>query len=75
MEDSPDARASLPADRHLVTFTSLAGYGTTRFRHAAEMSLVVPAGVAAVYAWERPHELGSPRARARLAVRARRKVS
>jgi len=58
-----------------VTFTSLAGYGTTRFRYAAEMSLVVPAGVAAVYAWERRHELGSPQARARLAVRARRKVS
>lgn len=37
----------------LVTLTSIAAYGYTRFRHAAEISLVVLAAVAVTHLWER----------------------
>jgi len=49
----------------LVTLTSLVGYGTTRFRHAAEMSFVVFAAIAVVYLWDRRRELVSLTTRAR----------
>jgi 4-amino-4-deoxy-L-arabinose transferase-like glycosyltransferase len=65
----------LLAPVYLVTFTSLTGYGTTRFRYAAEISLVVLAGVAAVYLWDHRRRLASMDARARPPVRTRRKVS
>jgi 4-amino-4-deoxy-L-arabinose transferase-like glycosyltransferase len=48
----------------LVTLTTLTGYGTTRFRHAAEMSIVVLASVAMVYVWEHRTQLGSVGVRA-----------
>jgi 4-amino-4-deoxy-L-arabinose transferase-like glycosyltransferase len=64
----------LLAPVYLVTISSLTGYGTTRFRYAAELSLVVLAAVAAVYAWDRRSELPSLQARARPAVRPRRRA-
>jgi 4-amino-4-deoxy-L-arabinose transferase-like glycosyltransferase len=52
----------------LVTLTTLTGYGTTRFRHAAEMSLLVFAAVAMVELWDRREQLatlGIPSAKSR----------
>ena len=43
----------------LVTITTLTGYGTTRFRHAAEMSLLVFGAIAIVAIWDRRTELVS----------------
>ena len=43
----------------LVTITTLTGYGTTRFRHAAEMSIVVLASVALVAAWDNRDRVGA----------------
>jgi hypothetical protein len=43
----------------LVTLTTLTGYGTTRFRHAAEGSVVVLASIALLAAWDNRERIGS----------------
>lgn len=43
----------------LVTITTLTGYGTTRFRHAAEVSIIVLASTALVAAWENRDRAGA----------------
>jgi 4-amino-4-deoxy-L-arabinose transferase-like glycosyltransferase len=51
--------AILLATPVLVTITTLTGYGTTRFRHAAEIPLVILASMTIVYAWENRSDLAS----------------
>ena len=43
----------------LVTLTTLTGYGTTRFRHAAEATVVILASIAMVAAWDNRERVGS----------------
>ena len=51
--------AILLATPVLVTITTLTGYGTTRFRHAAEIPIVILAAVTLVYAWDNRRDLAS----------------
>ena len=60
-----DPLLMLLAPMLLVTMTSLVGYGTTRFRAAAEPSLLVLAAVAMVYVWEHRKAIASWGQRAR----------
>jgi 4-amino-4-deoxy-L-arabinose transferase-like glycosyltransferase len=59
MRQRRESLAILLATPVLVTITTLTGYGTTRFRHAAEIPLVILASVTLVYAWENRRALAS----------------
>jgi hypothetical protein len=59
MRQRRQSLAILLATPVLVTITTLTGYGTTRFRHAAEIPLVILASVTMVYAWEHRRALAS----------------